>query len=215
MQKMNTMKYYGIMQKVGKNSMILLFMVLVFSCRNDNQTKIYYYTKNCTSCDLSEYQAKRFRKQKDTIYMDIFVYREGKVHLVNGGIYLQKNNSVYRFESRNDRVGQCYLKLQKDTCIYFNMSDPRLNPVLKTRYRYIETTNAMINGEKLQVYKFECARGASEIVYNVYFSRDFIPLKEEYVSGAVLKCDLELINDSEVPRDFKMQVENWEKRKDN
>ncbi len=91
---MNTMKYYGIMQKVEKNSMILLFMVLVFSCRNDNQTKIYYYTKNCTSCD-------------------------------------------------------------------------------------------------------------------------FIPLKEEYVSGAVLECDLELIKDTEVPRDFKMQVENWEKRKEN
>lgn len=203
------------MQRIGRTSIILLGILLMFSCKNDEQTKIYYYTRSCTYGDINEYQAKRFSWLKDTVLMDIFVYREGKARLLGGGIYLRKDNSVYRFESKNDHVGQCYFTLQKDTCVDFNMSDPRLNSILRTRYCYIGAMDMIIDGEIQHVYKFERTMGTSEVVYNVYFSKDFIPLKEEYVSGVDLECDLELIDSRKVPSDFKIQIENWKRKKHN
>ena len=140
--------------------------------------------------------------------MKIYKYRGKEVRLVGGGFFQKRDKSIHRFVSKKDSIGQCYLTLQKDTCILFKWPNPVINQILQTRYRYIEQTSLTINGKKQEVYKFERAMGENDVIHNVYFSLDFIPICEEYVNGSpLMRCDKKLVDAKEVPEDFKLQVE--------
>lgn len=181
----------------------------MFSCCDCRQS-IYYYIVTRES-DTIGFRARRFDFHGDTIYMRVFVHN-GQARLVNGGRYLRKGNSMYRFESPRDSVGQCYFILQKDTSVCFNVSDPRLNPILKTCYRFIKDTSININNNMQDVYMFERELGNSGVLYNVYFRPDFVPVKEEYVHGFSNMYDIELLEEDKVPREFKRQVRAWKKK---
>ena len=201
------MKIYRDIQDFLKNKIIILWLLLSYSCI-DNSPKIYYYERKCQCFEDASYEARLFVPEGNKVSMKIYKYRGEEVRLVGGGFFQRKGNSIYRFKSKEDSIGQCYLTLQKDTCIIFKWSNPMVNNILQTCYRYIGITSMTINGKEQKMYKFERAMGVSNIIHNVYFTLDFIPVWEEYARGfTLMECDTKLVDDKEVPTDFKLQVE--------
>lgn len=187
---------------------ILWLFILLSSFYTNNHSKIYYYERKCRHSQSVSYEARLFVQNGNNISVNIYKYRGEKVCLVGGGLFQLRNKSIHRFESKKDSIGQCYLTLQKDTCIIFKWLDPRTNQILQTRYQYIEQTNLTINGKKQEVYKFERTMGENDVIQNVYFSLNFIPIWEEYASGfTLMPCDIKLVDAKKVPKDFKLQVE--------
>lgn len=191
-----------------KNRIIIFWLLLSFSCI-DNSPKIYYYERKCQCFDDSSYEARLFEPEGNKISMKIYKYRGKKVCLVGGGLFERRGNSLYRYKSKKDSVGRCYLTLLKDTCIIYQWDDPLVNNVLQTKYRYIGMIDLIVNNKEQKMYKFERAMGVSNVIHNVYFTLDFIPVWEEYSRGfTLMECDTKLIDVNKVPSDFKLQVEN-------
>lgn len=100
--------------------------------------------------------------------------------------YIVKENGIDRVEGRQDSVlVKPYLSVSTTDCINYLYEQELMNDFLSTKLCFIGRETVSLNGKVYKdAYKFKKKKGTIDGVESVvYYDSDFIPIKEEYVSG--------------------------------
>lgn len=159
----------------------LLFALLLFSCKSNKGASYYYgyYNKNG---DLNGYIIKqiewsnKLRKERDYI-----LYPNGEFKEFDRNTFEVSKEELFKVTSST----KLYLTIKNKNCIEYKYAN-ELADFAQTRICFLETVDLNLNKKTFpKVYKFLKLKGggSDNVESYVYFDKNFILLKEEYVSG--------------------------------
>lgn len=174
---------------------ICALLLLFSSCNNFTyyeRTKEYYFASYSDDDAISNYYRYEvnLKQRKDSLFRCFKISNyDNKFNLKDSTARVELLLSNVLYEKRlnpesNEREFIPSFILNKDTCLHVEYPEP-LNDVLSFKSCYKQTSKLTLSGKSFgNVHVFERFRGKGHVIKSrVYYSRDFILLKEEYAEG--------------------------------
>lgn len=189
-----------------KNSIVVSILFFSVSCKIQQIEKTYYYSVIREGDTIPRVFFAIVVSEKNSIRKTIqYRYNSDKNAIEDTLIeyYKLKGKELFKLRNKNDSEGECYLSVKSDTCVVFNHFDPILNEVLCTKHCFIgkKTIKTRQESDSIEAYVFVKKVGQQEsVIFEVYYNKSFVLVKEEYIEGYCPELKRELVNN--IPEGF-------------
>lgn len=200
------------MKNIGKrvSSFVFYTLCVIITTYGKNHTQYYSMTSKEKQGKQVFIGIKSIRENDGRVRVEKYNYspKDDIITSIKEAYYRKSDSTLIRYASREDTLGQIYLKIQQDTSFVYKYEDPVTDDFLGTAFRYIGKEVSRKNGKETILYKFRGDR--YEVVLDVYLDENFYLERIESIIESYFHYKMERIDSKLVPKSFRLKVENYE-----